>query len=125
MPSTKTVDALDMERRRDVARVIQDHLDATGLSVDDLAKQAGAANSSLYYILNLKKNLGASLRDRLISAGVDERSLLRAAGFSAEHDIQDATVLRMSKKIARLPKDRREIVEGVIDGLLEANKKKS
>jgi len=124
MPSKTDGDPLELERRRDVARVIQDHLDATGLSVDELAKQAGAANSSLYYILNLRKSLGASLRDRLINAGVDETTLLRAAGFPAEHDIQDATVLRIAKRIARLSKDKRDIVDGVVDGLLEAKKKK-
>ena len=125
MPNQNTTTSDEIERRQNVARVIRDHVAANGITVDELARQAGAANSALYNLVNLKRGMGRRLAEKLVNAGVNRNDLLRSAGFAMDSDKRDITVLLISKKIQRLPRDKREFIDTIVDGLLEAaNKKK-
>lgn len=123
MPSQKSP-LSEMERRQNVARVISDHIAKNGISLNELAIKAGAANSAIYNLMDCKTNMGPRLARKLIDAGVNGNTLRTAAGFAAEPDQLDASVLLLSKRIIQLPPDRRRVIEDVLDGLSGAVKKR-
>ena len=116
MPS-KTTNPSETEHRRNVARVILDHAAANGISLNELAIKAGAANSAIYNLVDCKTTMGPRLARKLIAAGVNGNNLRLAAGFAADDDKIDAAVLLLSKRIIRLPPERRRVIEDVLDGL--------
>lgn len=115
-----------MERRRNVAQVIRNHIASTEppITIDDLAKKADTKSQTLYNLLNYRRGIGPRLAKKLVKAGVKRNDLFRAADFAINDDNQNVKGLLLGNKFLQLPLDEQETVEGIIDGFLRKNRRK-